>query len=953
MTRSPGDAAAPVAALRRWVDHGAPTDLRLVPAALAAWLAAGWGVAQAARTVLAVLLALVAGVAVLLSAGLRGSARRSSTATTRVGTAGRGGTTGSHETTGLHGTRRTGLVFATLAAVLVLVALAGHLAVRSAGPLPELLRTRATVSAEGTVRSDPRPVQARRGGGAGSSASGQPRYAVRVALQAVTGRGTSGRARADVLVIGGERWSRVRMGEAIALRGRLAPADPGEKVVALLLPTADPDVLRPAGPVYRSAELLRQGLRTACASLAPDARGLLPGLVVGDTSGQSPDLEEAMRSTGLTHLTAVSGSNVAIVCGAALLLFGRAGVSRRWRALAAGVVLVGFVVVARPDPSVLRAAVMGAIGLLGLASSRRGRAMPALCAAVVVLVSADPWLARSYGFALSVLATAALLLLARPWADALGTLLPRAAAHAVAVPAAAQAVCAPVVVLLNPQVSLVAVPANLLVAPAVAPATVLGALATVLSPWWPAAAGCCAALGGWATQWIALVARSGASLPGATVGWPAGARGALLLAALTVLGAAVAAAVLSRASRRPEVGSTSAGGGRRTWWLGAAAVAVVLCVTALVAPRVPGLPVLRQWPPGGWTLVACDVGQGDALAVRTGPRSAIVVDTGPLPDPVDRCLRRLDVSVVDLLVVTHFHADHAGGIAGAVRGRKVRQVLVSPLQEPAGQARRTMSVLRAARIPVATAVPEESGAAGTVTWRSLWPDLATRPLERGRPGPDAGDDGTRVNDASVVLLVEASGLRLLATGDVEPGAQAGLRRVLRRDGEGVVDVLKVAHHGSARQDAELHRLLSPRLALVSVGAQNDYGHPSPETLRLLHAVGATVARTDRLGDIAVGGDPGRTGREGLWVAGRRRPAQSVTADEGAWTEGGSRSALGLLTCCRPGVGGSDRAQQAQQRRPLAEGWAGAGRARGRIGGPSGRPRRRAGAVRAPRRARGP
>ncbi len=176
-----------------------------------------------------------------------------------------------------------------------------------------------------------------------------------------------------------------------------------------------------------------------------------------------------MRTTGLTHLSAVSGANFTLVCGTVLLVLTALGAGRVPRLAVAALAAVGFVVLARPEPSVLRAAAMGLVGLVGLAGSRRAAGVPALAVAVVLLCVLDPWLSRSAGFALSVLATGGLLLLAGPWTRTLARALPLWAAAAVAVPLAAQAVCSPVTVLLTPQLSLVAVPANVLVAPAVAP----------------------------------------------------------------------------------------------------------------------------------------------------------------------------------------------------------------------------------------------------------------------------------------------------------------------------------------------------------------------------------------------------------------------------------------------------------------------------------------------------
>ena len=168
----------------------------------------------------------------------------------------------------------------------------------------------------------------------------------------------------------------------------------------------------------RTADVVRERFAEATDGLPADARGLLPGLVIGDTSRTPHDLDEAMLVTGMTHLSAVSGSNVAIVLAAALGLAGLLGLRRRWRPPLAAVLLLAFVVLVRPEPSVVRAAAMGAVGLLGLSTSRRRAGIPALSVAVLVLLVWDPWLARSAGFALSTLATLGLLLFAGPWGAA-------------------------------------------------------------------------------------------------------------------------------------------------------------------------------------------------------------------------------------------------------------------------------------------------------------------------------------------------------------------------------------------------------------------------------------------------------------------------------------------------------------------------------------------------------
>ena len=606
------------------------------------------------------------------------------------------------------------------------------------------------------------------------------------------------------------------------------------------------------------ASALRAGLRAACAGLPPDARGLLPSLVVGDTTGLPPDLEEDMRTTGLTHLSAVSGANFTLVCGTVLLVLTALGAGRVPRLAVAALAAVGFVVLARPEPSVLRAAAMGLVGLVGLAGSRRAAGVPALAVAVVLLCVLDPWLSRSAGFALSVLATGGLLLLAGPWTRALARGLPVWAAAAVAVPLAAQAVCSPVTVLLTPQLSVVAVPANVLVAPAVAPATVLGVVAALLAPVWPQGAAGVAWLAGWAVRWIALVARRGADLPHAAVPWPEGVGGAALLAGATVLVAVGAALVVQRLGRHPSRPTVRRPVPRLAV---VAAAGVLLCAVGVRAGLAD--PVLARWfsvPaawPGTWEVAACDVGQGQALVVRTGEATAVVVDAGPDPALVDRCLDELGVERVELLALTHFHADHVAGLPGVLRGRTVDAALVSPLPAPEAGAREVAEQLAdaglVARAPPTGTVLVLGPAAAPVVVEVLGP---VPPYDAsGAAGVDDPDEAA--NDASLVLHVRTPATTLLATGDAEPPAQRALLGVLRgRPDLLPVDVVSLAHHGSARQEPALYDVLGARVVLVSAGRDNDYGHPAPSALELASRTGALVARTDLSGSVAVGAADG-------------------------------------------------------------------------------------------------
>jgi competence protein ComEC len=513
----------------------------------------------------------------------------------------------------------------------------------------------------------------------------------------------------------------------------------------------------------------------------------------------------------MTHLNAVSGANVAIVLGVVLFAVRWVRAGPVVRAVVCAVALVGFVILARPSPSVIRAAMMGAIGLLGLASGRPRAALPALAGGVALLIGYDPELAADPGFTLSVLATAGLLLLAPQWRDALQRRgWPGWAAEALAVPAAAQVACGPVIAGISGTVSLVAVPANLVVVPAIAPATLLGIAAAVLSPIWATGAGFAAWLGYWPAKWLVVVATYGARVPAGALPWPGGVFGALLLAVITV--------ALLVAARNPLV--------RRL-------VAVVALGGMLGA--LPVRVLASGWPPRDWIVVVCDVGQGDAVVLPAGRGRAVVIDAGPEPDPVDHCLRRLGVRQVVLFVASHFHADHVGGVAGVFRGRTVLAVAGPDWPEPVTG--RSEVVAAAGRLPLHVIGPGWSYAVGGLELRAI--------------GPFETLHGTNSdpNNNSLVLRARVRGETVLLPGDAETEEQDELLNHLGPEAVRA-DVLKVAHHGSSYQEPRFLDAVDPAVALVSVGKDNDYGHPNASLLARLVRGGARVLRTDQSGDLA-------------------------------------------------------------------------------------------------------
>ena len=762
-----------------------PLDLRLVLPALAAWLVAWRGRLLPPSALLA-----AAGVALLCAVGLL-LVRRGPRAV--VAAAVLGCAAASATVTGL------------------------HVASRTSGPVADLASREAAVVAEVVLTADPR-----RSVGPGF---GRELFVARVRVEVLRAGGREHHLRAPVVVLSSSpAWQGLLPSQRVRVEGRLRAPEPGDDVAAVLSGRGDPQLLAGPSALQRIAGHLRAGLRRAVEPLPDAEAGLLPGLVVGDTSRLDPALQEEFRTVGLTHLTAVSGTNVAIVVGAVLLLARRLGVGVRGGPVLAGVALAGFVVLARPSPSVLRAAVMGLVGLVALSTGSRRAAMPALATAVLVLVLVDPDLASTPGFTLSVLATGGLLVLAPPWRERLARRMPGWLADALAVPAAAQVACGPVVVAISAQLGLLSVPANLLAVPAVAPATITGVLAALLAPIWLPAAQAVAWVGWLPTAWLALVARTGSRLPGATVGWPDGLRGGLLLAGLT----AILLPLLHR--RRPRLALVALTSG------------VVVASTGLALAR-------PSWPPPGWFLVACDVGQGDALALRAGEGSAVVVDAGPEPAAVDRCLSSLGVDLVPLVLLTHLHADHVDGLPGVLRGRSVGVVQVGPVDDPEQQRVEVDDQARAAGVPVERSRLGEQRAVGQLRWSVVAP---------GRPFRGTSSDP---NNSSLVLRLTVGPVSVLLTGDVEPEAQ---RDLLSRGVDLRADVLKVPHHGSDHQEPAFLDAVGASVALTSVGADNTYGHPSADTLGRLTARGTRSYRTDRDGDIALVLRDGR-----LVVVGRR------------------------------------------------------------------------------------
>lgn len=762
--------------------HPPTRDLRLVPVAAAAW-AAAWIGTSGLATAMGIAAAL--GLAALLAAGV---------------------------------TRRV-LVIATALTLLAILGLAGvRQHQHTVSPLAGWAEERALVDIEFTVRVDPKISHKARFG------VQQVRAAVEVRW--VSARGQSFELRQPVLVTAsganGDALRRLTVGTSARAHARLAAADSGPEVARAAL-RSPPEVTAAPGAADRAVEAVRSGLRAAVSGLPMDQRALVPALVLGDTSLQTPELVADFRTTGLTHLTAVSGANLTLLLAFLLTMARWAGVRGRGLYVVGLGAVVVFVALCRTEPSVLRASAMGLVALAALgAHAEPGKGARHLCVAVIGLVLIDPWLGRSVGFALSVLASGGIIGWAAVWRDRMGW-LPRPVAEAVTVPLAAQAATQPVVTGISGEVSVVGLVTNAVAGPFVGPATVLGFATAGLGVVAPPVAGFTGWLAGWCAQAIVWVAKAGAAFPGAAWRWPADALG------LGVVTVACLATLLGMG-----------------WVLSRRWVSVVTALVMVAVVARP--PVTPGWPPREWVIAQCAVGQGDAIVLRAGPGQAVVVDTGPEPGLLETCLGQLGVVSVPLLVLTHYHADHIGG-RSAVWGRGVRLVLVSPFASPAAVATQVRAEAAGVGAAVAEGRPGQRLAVGGVRWHTLGPVRVPR---SGGAAPGEVGESSEENDASVVAMAEVGGFRVLLTGDVEPTGQQAL---LRSGADLRADVLKVPHHGSGRQDEGFFRATGTGVALIGVGEDNDYGHPAVKTLRLLERTGRQTLRTDTQGALALAGTP--------------------------------------------------------------------------------------------------
>jgi len=576
---------------------------------------------------------------------------------------------------------------------------------------------------------------------------------------------------------------------------------------------------RRGGPAALTDALRRAAREHLGHGVRSPVKELLQGMVLGDDANFDEAIAEDFRAAGLMHIMAVSGENVVLVCSLAGALLSALGIGRRLRLAVLLPAIAAYVVIAGASPSIVRAGIAGGLVLLAGLASRPGDAALLLLLPAAVMLSINPATVFDVGFQLSFAAVAGLFFLAGRLGP-LFRLLPGPLREAGAMTTAASLATAPISLAQFGQVSLVSLPANLAGCFVLGPVMFLGMASAALGFVWSGLSAALNTVAGVAIGFLVSVAHLFASVPGATYTWQGVTLGVVLVA-LTV----VALVALPALAARRGVGVLRFLLGGRLRGAPLLLAAAVLAAALILTPGAPAGPAQP-------TVSFLDVGEGSATLIQSPGGDTVLVDGGPAP--LSGQLREHGVRGIDLLIVSHGHADHIAGIESIIGSVPIEEALL-PLP-PTGSA----SLDQLAR---------QLTQAGASVRRCTQPaTLSCAPFTlqvvptHAQP-EDAGDTNQAENDEALVVVLSAAGDSVLIPGDAEAAA-------LNEAGLPPCEVVAAPHHGSAEGlDDELMAALDPDLVVISVGADNTYGHPAPQTLAECAEWGAGVLRTDLVGDV--------------------------------------------------------------------------------------------------------
>lgn len=575
----------------------------------------------------------------------------------------------------------------------------------------------------------------------------------------------------------------------------------------------------------RAEAALAQGMPAREAALAR-------GFVLGQDEAIDTDTVEDFRRSGLSHLLAVSGQNVALLALLAMPVLAALAMPLRTRLVWILAAIALYVPLAGAGPSIVRAGVMGALAVLATLAGRRASSLFALAIAAIVTLAVDPRIGADVGWQLSFAAVLGILALATPLRRAIVARLGRGSLRRVvadgsAITVAASLATAPLIAFHFGALSTTTLVANLLVLPAVAPAMWLGMLVAACGqvPGFPVAA-----LNLLAAPLLAYIAQvaSWCGKPSWAYAEVELGLGGLVAGYVTLLAGALVTPALLRRRRLAVLKRRRSRQGRRGA-RGALVTSLALVVLAFAWSTRGSEADVVAVPPAGLRISVLDVGQGDAILLQPAGVAAVLVDGGPPGRDLVAKLRAAGVERLGAAVVTHEQLDHAGGVEELIGRFPIDRLLYARLS------RRLREKADAAGLSPARIAAGRTLRVGPLRIEVLWPPqelLAT------------SFAGTDPNTQSLVLLIRWGQFSMLLTGDAEA-------EVAPLD-PGPVDVLKLAHHGS--EDTGLAALLdrtAPRLAVISVGDDNPYGHPAPGSLAVLDSHSVPVLRTDHDGTVVL------------------------------------------------------------------------------------------------------
>lgn len=543
--------------------------------------------------------------------------------------------------------------------------------------------------------------------------------------------------------------------------------------------------------------------------LAHHANGLVLGVVVGDDSQIAEEDVLRIRQLGLSHLTAVSGAHVSLVIMGIVMLVGR---KHRWgTAMLAMFSLGALLALVGNEPSVTRASMMGALVIFAIAIKRPASAFPLLCVTVIIVALVSPRTATTLGFLLSTSATAAIVLWGRTLSAMLATVLPKPVAELLAIPFVAGIATLPIVASIQNSFSLWTVIANAIVAPVVTPLTITGLIGGILGVASTTLASPFLAIAQMCAWWIIWCARTLVELPGSAVS----------LSTVLMVHVAILVSVVAIVRFRVR-----------------ARACVAVGVTAFVL-------MTGQRPASisdDWQAVMCDVGQGSAVLVRGGGR-VIMVDVGPADSNVERCLQSAGVTHIDLLVLSHFDADHVRGLEEVLSVASIERAWVSGNSHPLYNSDWALRLLTMENVRIT-----EVKAGSTLGWRTS--DAEQYILQATVLSPNVVRGGeSETNADSLVVKLRTGDLEVYALGDIDESKQRQLANFLGDMPRSTATrVVIVPHHGATSQSRELRDIIDPHVTLISVG-ENSYGHPTRQALTVWNS--DRVARTDQCGTITL------------------------------------------------------------------------------------------------------